>query len=87
MIIDYSKMKEIEDKLGTASVSAPQQVPDLLNTIINDVLDDCKKIEILIEEANQLKKDYKETTDKRAEDNIVNDLTDLNTQINRLFTK
>lgn len=59
----------------------------MLNTVINDVLEDCEKVEKLLEDANQLKRDYKETTEKKQEDMIVMDLSDLNGQINRLFLK
>lgn len=52
MILDYTKLKELEDKIGSSNISAPKQVPDLLNTIINDVLEDCEKIEELLKEAN-----------------------------------
>lgn len=58
-------MKELEDKIGGSGVSAPHAVPDLLNVIINDVLEDCEKINIILDDANVLKADYKETTEKK----------------------
>lgn len=65
MIIDYSKMKELEDKIGNYSSPAPRNTPELLNKIIVDVIADCEIIEKLIEDSNELKLIYKETTDKK----------------------
>lgn len=86
MIVDYSKMKELEDKIGNYS-GAPRTVPDLINTVIIDVTKDCQLVEDLMAQSKEIMMNYKETTNKKSEDNFIDELSSINSQINRLFTK
>ena len=54
--------------------------------LVRDILQGCDELSEMLEEADELKYSYKQANDKKQEDIIGSDLTNLNARINAKFT-
>ena len=82
----YPVLKGFERTIGlNYNTKRAIVLKDDIYDIVDKVLKTCDSISKKVDEADELRFGYKQAVDKKIEDSISIELTDLNSQINKLF--